>query len=125
MSSACGFTGADGPVGKRSVLFVSEAECALGMSHLIPTLDLGLPGDSRLRNSQGIADSRFTWGQSEWLPVSGSFGPDRRTVSTSTQTIVVCFRRPATHPDTLARVNGSSSHQSPVMIALDVSPPHT
>jgi hypothetical protein len=57
------------------------------MSHLIPTLDLGLPGDSRHSNSEGIADSRFTWGQSEWLPVSGSFGPDRRTVYASTRAI--------------------------------------
>jgi len=30
----------------------------------------------RRSNSQGFADSRFTWGQPVWLPVAGGFGLD-------------------------------------------------
>jgi hypothetical protein len=28
----------------------------------------------RHTNTQGNADSQFTWGQTDWLPIAGNFG---------------------------------------------------
>ena len=46
----------------------------------------------RYTNSQGVADETIVWGESQWLPVAGMFGPlvpDPTTTTTTSTTLAI------------------------------------